>query len=164
VAHPALIPVARAEFDRIMPRANQLDRLREDVRVTAADLLAPPAGGITRAGFINNIDVCVRYLAAWLDGLGCVPIHHLMEDAATAEISRAQLWQWLHRGDLCLDDGTPINRELFDGLLAETTSRLPRSGLPGQDRIDEAIAMLGEFTRASELADFLTLKAYQRLP
>ncbi|MCC6441302.1 MAG: malate synthase A [Rhodanobacteraceae bacterium] len=164
VAHPALIPVARAEFDRIMPRANQLDRLREDVRVTAADLLAPPAGGITRAGFINNIDVCVRYLAAWLDGLGCVPIHHLMEDAATAEISRAQLWQWLHRGDLCLDDGTPINRELFDGLLAETTSRLPRSGLPGQDRIDEAIAMLGEFTRASELADFLTLEAYQRLP
>lgn len=164
VAHPALIPVARAEFDRIMPRANQLDRLREDVRVSAADLLAQPTGSITRTGFINNIDVCVRYLAAWLDGLGCVPIHHLMEDAATAEISRAQLWQWLHHADVHLDDGTRIDFELFERLLAETPARLPTSGLPGQKCIEEAIRLLGEFTRAKELADFLTTVAYQRLP
>ena len=133
--------------------------------MTAKDLLNfQPQAPITEQGLRTNINIGIQYMGAWLAGTGCVPIFNLMEDAATAEISRAQLWQWLHRGDLCLDDGTPINRELFDGLLAETTSRLPRSGLPGQDRIDEAIAMLGEFTRASELADFLTLKAYQRLP
>ena len=82
-----------------MPGPNQLERLREDVHVTAADLLAVPAGTITRAGLRNNIDVCMQYLAAWLGGNGCVPIHNLMEDAATAEISRAQLWQWIRHRD-----------------------------------------------------------------
>src|SRR3546814_3881021 len=94
-----------------MPVAHQYDGAREDpgsspgqaVQVTAADLLAPSRGTITRDGFDGNVEVCVRYLAAWLDGNGCVPIHHLMEDAATAEIARTQLWQWLHRDDLHLD-------------------------------------------------------------
>ncbi|HEX2081878.1 MAG TPA: malate synthase A, partial [Xanthomonadaceae bacterium] len=95
VAHPALIPVAREVFDAHMPGPNQLDVLREDIAVTRDDLLRPPSGSITRSGFENNVEVCVRYLAAWLAGSGCVPIHHLMEDAATAEIARAQLWQWL---------------------------------------------------------------------
>ena len=164
VAHPGLIPVALAEFDVLMPGPNQLSRLRTDVEVGRDDLLVAPPGTITRTGFSNNIDVCVRYLAAWLDGLGCVPIHHLMEDAATAEISRAQLWQWLHHKGLTLDDGTPIDFALFDGVLAGCASRLPASGLPGQARIADAIAMLGELTHAAELAEFLTLPAYARLP
>ncbi len=164
VAHPGLIGIALAEFDPVMPGPNQLDRLREDVAVSAQDLIATPAGTISRSGFENNIDVCVRYLAAWLDGLGCVPIHHLMEDAATAEISRAQLWQWLHHGRLALDDGTPIDASLFDAALAGCVARLPSSGLPGQARIAEATAMLGELTHDDVLAEFLTLPAYVRLP
>ena len=164
VAHPGLIAIAEAEFDAVMPAPNQLDVLREDVRAGREELLAVPNGTITRAGFTGNIDVCVRYLAAWLDGLGCVPIHHLMEDAATAEISRAQLWQWLHHAGLHLDDGTPIDFALFDELLAGCASRLPAGGLPGQARIGEAIAMLAELTHAGELAEFLTLPAYARLP
>ena len=114
VAHPGLIPIARKIFDAHMPAQNQLQVARADVHATRDDLIAAPAGTISRAGFLNNIDVCVRYLAAWLDGLGCVPIHHLMEDAATAEISRVQLWQWIHAGDVKLDDGTPIDFALFD--------------------------------------------------
>jgi len=164
VAHPGLLAVAVAEFDAAMPGPNQLDVRREDVRVTRDDLITAPAGTITRAGFQANVDVCVRYLAAWLDGLGCVPIHHLMEDAATAEISRAQLWQWLHHSGLSLEDSTPIDFALFQAVLAGTEDRLPKAGLPGQDRVREAIAMLDALTRARTLADFLTVPAYERLP
>ncbi len=164
VAHPGLIPIAMEEFNKVFSGPNQLDCLREDVQVSANDLLAAPTGTISASGFENNVDVCVRYLAAWLDGLGCVPIHHLMEDAATAEISRAQLWQWLHHEGLKLEDGRSIDFDLFDGVLAGCAARLPPSGLPGQARVGAAIAMLGELTRANELAEFLTLPAYQRLP
>ena len=165
VAHPGLIPIAREIFDEYMPTPNQVaTALRDDVSASRDDLIAPASGTITRAGFLNNIDVCVRYLAAWLDGLGCVPIHHLMEDAATAEISRAQLWQWLHVGGQKLDDGTPIDFALFDLALSGVAERLPESGLPGQSRIPEAVKLLGELTRARELADFITLPAYERLP
>lgn len=163
VAHPGLIPIAMEEFDKVLEGPNQLDRLRDDVEVTAADLLAAPAGTISADGFENNVDVCVRYLAAWLDGLGCVPIHHLMEDAATAEIARAQLWQWLHHKGLQLEDGRRIDFQLFDEVLAGCAARLPQSSLPGQSRIDEAITMLGELSHADELAEFLTLPAYERL-
>ena len=164
VAHPALIPIARAIFDEHMPAANQVaTALREDVRADRDTLIAPASGSITRAGFLANIDVGVRYLAAWLDGLGCVPIHHLMEDAATAEISRTQLWQWLHVGGLTLDDGTPIDFALFDLALSGVAERLPESGLPGQARIPEAVKLFGELTRARELADFITLPAYERI-
>jgi malate synthase len=164
VAHPGLIPLAREIFDAHMPGPNQLHNLRADVAVSRDDLLAAPAGTITRAGFLNNIDVCVRYLAAWLDGLGCVPIHNLMEDAATAEISRAQLWQWLHVGGRALDDGTPIDFALFDNAIHGVSERLPKHGLPGQQRIPEAAWMLAELTHAKQLAEFLTLPAYERLP
>jgi malate synthase len=165
VAHPGLIPIAGAIFDEYMPTPNQVESVkREDVEVTREDLIAPASGSITRAGFLNNIDVCVRYLAAWLDGLGCVPIHHLMEDAATAEISRAQLWQWLHVGGQKLDDGTPIDFALFELALSGVAERLPEAGLPGQARIPEAVKLLGELTRSRELADFITLPAYERLP
>ena len=164
VAHPGLIPIAREIFDAHMPGSNQVHNLRADVTATRDQLLAAPAGTITRAGFLNNIDVCVRYLAAWLDGLGCVPIHNLMEDAATAEISRAQLWQWLHVGGRTLDDGTPIDFALFDAAIHGVSERLPKHGLPGQQRISEAAWMLAELTHAKQLAEFLTLPAYERLP
>jgi malate synthase len=168
VAHPGLIPIAQRAFDDAMPDAHQQHVTRDDVAARGEAelrlaLIAPSQGTITRAGLLNNLDVCVRYLAAWLDGLGCVPIHHLMEDAATAEISRAQLWQWLHVGGQRLEDGTPLDFALFDALLATVHERLPREGLPGQARIAEAARMLGEMTHADELAEFLTLPAYERL-
>ena len=169
VAHPALIPLAREVFDARMPGPNQLQVAREDVHVERDDLLKPVLGSITRVGFENNVEVCVRYLAAWLDGNGCVPIHHLMEDAATAEIARAQLWQWLHFPDdgsepLCLDDGTPVDFALLERALIGLPSRLgdPRH-IPGAARVPEAIGLLDRLTHAEELADFLTLPAYERI-
>src|SRR5690348_12745010 len=165
VAHPALVPIAREIFDAHMPAPNQLHVLRADVRATSDELLAPSIGTITRAGFEGNVEVCLRYLAAWLDGLGCVPIHHLMEDAATAEISRTQLWQWLHVGALALaDGGTPIDFPLFDATLATVRQRLAAAPMPGENRLARAAELLGELTHASSLADFLTLAAYPELP
>ncbi len=164
VAHPALIPIAGAIFDQHMPAANQHGVLREDVKVTRNDLIKPSLGTITRAGFEGNVEVCVRYLAAWLDGNGCVPIHWLMEDAATAEISRTQLWQWLHSDNLHLADGTLIDFALLDRALLNLPSRLgDTSALPGGKRIGEAIALLDRLSHDDELAEFLTLPAYQYL-
>ena len=165
VAHPALIPVAREIFDAGMPTPNQLHVLREDVRADRDALIKPSVGTITRAGFDGNVEVCVRYLAAWLDGLGCVPIHWLMEDAATAEIARTQLWQWLHNGSLHLDDGTPVDWALFERALIALPSKLAdRLRVPGGSRIDDAIALLDRLTESEELAEFLTLPAYEMLP
>ena len=164
VAHPGLIPVAQEIFDAHMPGPNQVHVLREDVFVNRDQLIAPSTGTITRAGLLNNIDVCVRYLAAWLDGLGCVPIHNLMEDAATAEISRSQLWQWLHVGGQALDDGTPLDFKGFDRAIATVAERLPKNGLPGQEKIPQAAWMLAELTHSKQLAEFLTLPAYEHLP
>ncbi|MGN6513975.1 MAG: malate synthase A [Lysobacteraceae bacterium] len=179
VAHPALVPLARAVFDAHLPAGapHQHAVLREDVGARGEDALAealrkPALGTITRAGFENNVEVCVRYLAAWLDGNGCVPIHWLMEDAATAEIARAQLWQWLHAprlpgGDgqpLHLDDGTPVDEVLLERALIGLPNRLAeRMRLPGGERLAEAIALLEELTHAETLAEFLTLPAYERI-
>ncbi len=164
VAHPALIPVAKAIFDEHMPQTNQRGVLREDAAVTRDDLIRPSTGTITRAGFEGNVEVCVRYLAAWLDGNGCVPIHWLMEDAATAEISRTQIWQWLHTPDVHLCDGTQIDYALLQRTLAALPARLgDHARLPGGERIAEAIALLDQLSRADELADFLTLPAYDRI-
>ena len=163
VAHPGLIPTAVTEFDAVFTGPNQLDVMREDVVADRDTLIQAATGTISAAGFESNIDVCVRYVAAWLDGLGCVPINHLMEDAATAEISRVQLWQWLHNAGTKLDDGSHIDFAMFDRVLAGCKQRLPDSGLPGQDQIDTAIALLREWTHADELLDFLTLPAYKRL-
>jgi malate synthase len=165
VAHPALVAVARDVFDAHMPAPNQLDKMRTDVLASRDTLLAPSSGTITRAGFEANIEVCLRYLAAWLDGLGCVPIHHLMEDAATAEISRTQLWQWLHAGKLRFDGtATPIDFALFDATLATVRQRLAATPMPGQSCVARAAELLGELTHADTLADFLTLAAYPDLP
>jgi malate synthase len=181
VAHPALIPIARAVFDERMPTPHQHHVLRGDVQAFSERqlrdrLLAPPLGTVTRAGFDNNVEVCVRYLAAWLDGSGCVPIHGLMEDAATAEIARAQLWQWLHCRDhalaqgvtdaepLRLDDGTPIDFTLLERAFIALPARLgDRTQLPGGSRINEAIGMLDRLCQADTLEDFLTVPAYLRL-
>ncbi|SIQ22269.1 malate synthase A [Solilutibacter tolerans] len=173
VAHPALIPLAREIFDSHMPQANQQAVSRDDVDVTAADLLKPSRGTVTAKGFEGNVEVCVRYLAAWLDGNGCVPIHWLMEDAATAEIARAQLWQWLHfdadperegRQPLHLDDGTPMDFALLERALIGLPSRLAAEGdFPGKTRVPEAIQLLVELTRSDTLAEFLTLPAYERI-
>ncbi|MBJ6979852.1 malate synthase A [Luteimonas sp. MC1895] len=169
VAHPALVPVAREIFDAAMPGPHQHAVAREDVDVDREALIAPPLGTITRAGFEGNVEVCVRYLAAWLDGSGCVPIHWLMEDAATAEIARTQLWQWLHAADgghapLHLDDGSVIDEVLFEQALLNLPSRLAAQGpIPGAGRVAEAIGMLEELTRSTTLEEFLTLPAYERL-
>jgi malate synthase len=163
VAHPGLIPIAQGIFDAGMPTPNQLHVTRDDVTVTRDALITPSVGSITRAGFLNNIDVCVRYVAAWLDGLGCVPIHHLMEDAATAEISRVQLWQWLHVGGLTFDDGTPLDFAAFDAAIASIRERVDAAGLPGEQMFDTAARLLSEWTHAGELVEFLTLPCYERL-
>ena len=174
VAHPALVPVAQQIFDQYMPTPNQLDVLRTDVQVSREQLLAAPNGTISRAGFDNNVEVCLRYTAAWLDGLGCVPIHHLMEDAATAEIARAQLWQWLHHTDVPADgtpaggplefaDHAPIDFALFDHALAAHAHRLRDSDVPGARRVDAAAALLSALTHADQLGNFLTLPAYDQL-
>lgn len=164
VAHPALIPLAMRIFDERMPTPHQQHVLREDVLIIAEDLIKPSFGTITRAGFEGNVEVCVRYLAAWLDGSGCVPIHWLMEDAATAEIARTQLWQWLHAPSLFLDDGTPVDFALLERALIGLPSRFAdRAALPGGAKLDEAIAMLDELTHAPTLAEFLTLPAYERI-
>jgi malate synthase len=164
VAHPALIPLAKEIFDAHMPTPNQRHVLRDDVRVTRDDLIKPPVGTITHAGFDNSVEVCVRYLAAWLDGQGCVPIHWLMEDAATAEISRTQLWQWLHQGGLHLDDGTQLDSVLLDRALIALPGKLAdRMHAPGASKLHDAIALLDRITDADELVDFLTLPAYQQL-
>jgi malate synthase len=163
VAHPALVPVAIAIFDQHMPTPNQLHVKRDDVLVDRDTLIAPCAGTITRTGFDNNVEVALRYTAAWLEGMGCVPIHNLMEDAATAEIARAQLWQWLHHGDLEFSDHAPIDAALFDQALAAHTHRLQESTLPGARRAGDAAKLLSELTHADELGNFLTVPAYEQL-
>jgi malate synthase len=165
VAHPGLVPAVRAVFDRHMTGPNQLGRLREDVVVSAADLLQVPEGTRTEEGFRHNVRVGIQYLEAWLRGDGCVPLYHLMEDAATAEISRAQVWQWLHHGAR-LDDGRPVTVELLRWVVAQEMERIGRE--VGLDRIVNGrfIEARNLFTRLclkQECAEFLTLDAYELL-
>ncbi len=166
VAHPGLVPVAMQVFDRLMPTPNQVARQRDDVKVTAADLLAIPPGQITEAGLLNNISVSLQYLAAWLSGNGCVPINNLMEDAATAEISRAQIWQWIRHPGGVLADGRRITAELFRSMLAAEAARL-RAGLGEvawtRGNFEPAARLLDEITTAEEFSTFLTLAAYREL-
>ena len=165
VAHPGLVPVAMEVFDRLMPTPNNLHRLREDVRVEAADLLAVPDGQITEGGLRNNIDVSIRYMAAWLGGNGCVPIHNLMEDAATAEISRAQLWQWVHHKSR-LEDGRAITLELvrqftreeLDKIRAEVGTAVFEGG-----HYEHAAGLVDELTTKDRFETFLTLTAYREI-
>jgi malate synthase len=166
VAHPGLVAIAREEFDREMPQPNQIDRLREDIVVTSADLLKPPKGTITEHGLWINVSVGLRYLAAWLNGSGSVPIYNLMEDAATAEISRTQLWQWVHHPKGILEDGRKITLDLFHSILDKDLKQIKN------DLGDEAFQkgnyelaahILKEIVSSPELDDFLTLRAYEYL-
>jgi malate synthase len=165
VAHPGLVPVALQAFDKHMPGPNQIERQRDDVNVTAADLLSPPEGTITNSGIRTNLSVGIQYLEAWFGGLGCVPLYNLMEDAATAEISRAQLWQWVHRGAR-LENGAPITISHCEMLLGEVLEKI-RSEV-GEERFSNghfrtAAHMFSEMIKAPRLDDFLTLPAYELL-
>ncbi|MGD9607061.1 MAG: malate synthase A [Leucobacter sp.] len=160
VAHPDLIPIAQAEFDAVLgERPNQVDRQRDDVEVTEAQLLDVRIGReITEAGVRDNISVAIRYIEAWLRGLGAVAIDNLMEDAATAEISRSQIWQWIHQ-DQRTAEGTPITREWVRGLVSETVAGFERSE---GDRYDDAVELFEDVALSDHFPTFLTVPAYSR--
>ena len=165
VAHPGLIPVAMEVFDRLMPEANQLPRQRQDVNVKAEDLLAVPQGTITEAGVRMNINVGIQYTEAWLRGNGCVPIYNLMEDAATAEISRSQLWQWRKHG-ASITGGARIEDELLERLFDEEMAAirdLVGEGAFEGGKFEEARTLFWDMTVSEEFEEFLTLPAYERL-
>jgi malate synthase len=157
VAHPGLVATAKRVFDEHMPRANQLDRTRADVNITRDDLLRLPEGVVTEKGVRQNINVGILYLAAWLGGSGAVPLYHLMEDAATAEISRTQLWQWIHHRAK-LDDGRVIDADLYRRIRDEELA-----AIGGKPHVAIASRIFDELILAAELADFLTLPAYDQL-
>jgi malate synthase len=165
VAHPALVPVAKAVFDEHMQGKNQIDRKREDVDVSAADLLAVADGPKTEAGLCHNIRVGILYLESWLRGVGCAPLFHLMEDAATAEIARAQVWQWIRHGAR-LDSGETVTRKQVRSLIRQEAAMMiwtasERGVRPGF--LGEASALFEQLCCDEEFADFLTLPAYEKL-
>ncbi|MGW5159257.1 malate synthase A [Nonomuraea wenchangensis] len=167
VAHPDLVPICREVFDGVLgERPNQLDRLREDVTVSAADLLSvsETPGDITETGLRNNVDVALRYLAAWMGGSGAVAIHNLMEDAATAEISRSQIWQWIHNDITLADTGERVTKELVERIIAEELEQAAKE--PGYDEklFGQATALFKEVALDDDFAEFLTLPAYARMP
>jgi malate synthase len=165
VAHPDLIPIAQAEFDAVLgDRPNQVDRRRDDVDVAASELLDVHIGRpVTAAGVKANVSVAIRYLEAWLRGLGAVAIDNLMEDAATAEISRSQVWQWIHQ-DRTTEDGTRITRDYVEGLIAEVLGEVerPSTGSGAADRFDDAADVFRDVALRDEFPTFLTLGAYSR--
>jgi malate synthase len=164
VAHPALVPIAKEIFDRLMQEPNQIARQRQDVHVTAADLLAVPQGDITAAGLAVNISVGIAYLEAWLRGTGCVPLHNLMEDAATAEISRAQVWQWLKHGARLMD-GRVVDRALCEKMIADDLAH-QRAALGeafSRSKFEEASRLFADLVFADDFPEFLTLPAYERV-
>jgi malate synthase len=163
VAHPDLVPVAKEVFDRLMPQPNQLGKMRTDVKAAQKEMLEVHEGTRTEEGLRQNIRVGVQYIEAWLRGKGAVPLYNLMEDAATAEISRSQIWQQLHFG-ATLDDGQQVTKALFDTCLAEEMERV--KGEVGPDnyaagRFAEAIDLFRTLSTADELSAFLTLPAYR---
>ncbi|MDV3221557.1 malate synthase A [Intrasporangium sp.] len=162
VAHPDLVPICREVFDGVLgERPNQLAVLREDVDVAAEDLLdlQSAAGAVTREGLRTNVEVGLLYLESWLGGTGAVAIHNLMEDAATAEICRSQIWQWVHNGST-LDDGTPVTADLVRELLAAEVTRLRSSDAVDAERLQVAARVFEQVALAAEFVEFLTLPAY----
>jgi len=167
VAHPGLVEVAKTVFDQHMPTPNQVHRKRNDVAVTARDLLDfQPEKPITEGGLRNNISVGIQYLGAWLAGNGCVPVFNLMEDAATAEISRSQIWQWIRSPKGVLEDGRKVSRELVRKLLPEELARV-RALLGAEGwaagRYDEAARLFDQLVSSDEYVEFLTLAGYETL-
>jgi malate synthase len=166
VAHPGLVHIAREEFDKAMPTPNQISKLREDVSVTAEDLLKLPQGTITEDGLRTNISVGIQYMAAWLNGNGCVPLYNLMEDAATAEISRTQVWQWVHHPKGILEDGRDVTLDLFRRIMAEEMEKI-RQSVGGDQfaggKYEPAAQLFDEIVAGDTLEEFLTLRAYDHL-
>ena len=161
VAHPDLVPVAREVFDRLMPQPNQLTRLREDVNIGQAELLEVHHGTKTEAGLRENVRVGVQYIEAWLRGKGAVPLYNLMEDAATAEISRAQVWQWIHYG-ITLEGGTKATPELLSRVITEEMQRVrDEVGAEAYEggRFKQAVQLFRDLSLADDFADFLTVPA-----
>jgi malate synthase len=167
VAHPGLVPVAKEAFDRLMPARNQIATAkREDVHVTAADLLRfEPERPITEKGLRLNINVAIQYIGAWLAGQGAVPIFNLMEDAATAEISRSQVWQWIRSPKGVLDDGRKVTKELVATMVPEELAKVRTLLGPafGAGRYDEAASIGSDLVGSDTFVEFLTLPAYQRI-
>ncbi|MCK6579898.1 MAG: malate synthase A [Anaerolineae bacterium] len=166
VAHPGLVGIATEIFDQHMPQPNQISRQRPDVHVTAADLLTPSPGAITERGLRWNLRVGVQYLEAWLGGNGCVPLYNLMEDAATAEISRSQVWQWLHHSAR-LEDGRIVDPMLFGTILEEEMESIREEVGAGRfegGHYAEAAHLFDEMIRRDKFTEFLTLPAYTHLP
>ena len=169
VAHPGMVALCTEVFDSVLgDKPNQIDKLRDDVSVTAAQLLdvASTPGEVTEAGLRSNISVGVQYLETWLRGSGAVGINNMMEDAATAEISRSQVWQWLHTS-VELSDGQTVSRDVVEQLIAEEIDEIQHSMGEqrfGEGRWDDARALFTEMALAEEFADFLTLPAYEKMP
>jgi len=168
VAHPDLVPLCREVFDGVLgDKPNQLSKLRDDVHVTAAELLAidKTPGEITEAGLRNDVSVGLQYLANWLAGNGAVAIFNLMEDAATAEISRSQIWQWLHN-DIALAEGPKVTRELVEQTIGEELGKIQAQLGAGYDEIqyEQARSLFTDVALADDYIDFLTLPAYERMP
>ncbi|MBV6477793.1 MAG: Malate synthase A [Ignavibacteria bacterium] len=163
VAHPGLIGIAKDIFDNLMPEANQISNKRNDVNVTAKDLLEVPEGEITEDGLRQNINVSIQYLEAWLKGNGCVPIYNLMEDAATVEISRAQIWQWIHHEKGILKDGRKVTEELYKKLLEEELVKI-KSIVGDQNyrdgKYETAVKLFNKLSTDKNFNEFLTLIAY----
>jgi malate synthase len=163
VAHPGLVPVALEVFDRVMPQPNQIEKQLPEFHATAADLLQVPEGSITEAGVRQNVAVGLGYVEAWLRGIGCVPLFNLMEDAATAEISRAQLWQWVHH-DAVMDDGLPVTVAMVDEVIADELNRAKASvDAHRYSAYVRAAELMRELVRAPNFMDFLTVPAYERV-
>lgn len=166
VAHPGLIPLAMEVFNRLMPTPNQRHVLRDEVRVTAPELVAIPQGTVSEAGIRNNINVSIQYMASWLDGNGCVPINNLMEDAATAEISRTQLWQWAHHKGVKREDGQEISLSMIEAMFPEELAAIERqvgSGFYAAGKYKQAANLLLDLIRRNDFIEFLTLPAYEQL-
>ncbi len=164
VAHPGLVQLAKEVFDSGTTGPNQLEVLRQEVRVTAADLLRVPQGEITESGVRADVSVALQYLGSWLSGRGCVPINNLMEDAATAEISRSQLWQWIRHGAY-LADGRRVTLEMVKAVIAEEVSRLSTKNgdEDPSSMVTLAADLLESLVEAQEFPEFLTIPAYQKL-
>ena len=161
VAHPGMVQLALDAFNAKMPQPNQIDRLPNDINVTARDLLDfGPSGPITEAGLRQNISVGVQYLEAWLRGHGAVPLFNLMEDAATAEISRAQVWQWIRHPRGVLDDGRKVTKELFRSVLDAELAKVKRFAT---DKFDTARELFDRITTDDDFVEFLTLPGYEKL-
>ncbi len=167
VAHPGLVPVAKEVFDRLMPAPNQIaSKKRDDVKTTAADLIHwEPEKPITEKGVRLNINVAIQYIGAWLAGQGAVPIFNLMEDAATAEISRSQVWQWIRSPKGVLDDGRKVTKPMVAAMIPEELQKIRDLLGPafGTGKYDDAAAIFADLVNNDTFVEFLTLPAYDRI-